>query len=625
MAGITNPKQLKIDYDHLRYVIENDHCYTSLTYRDLANNKKDEKHSLQKDAKGNSKTQTSQQNNLYANKRGSIANNKNPETNQKNQKSNNDSTENDHSSEAEEAESELSDFSDSESDNDRDSDLDFSVNDLHSRRKLKRKKRRGRKGAGRKRNDTMEGHSDLDASTSSRRKYSTTKKQNENPTSPDAINAKVGGVSRMNSRHSRELPSHQDEAVTPKGKQPKPKATAIKATTEKKSSDALMTDVSSLFSSPDIIKKDGNGRGGDTTVATVRLLNGSQGDVRRRSIQTTHVKLATEQDKQLDLIDSLVQEELNSSPIETKRSQAPPLATTVAGGNGKTNSTTSTASAATALNNDIPKIVKMLETSTASIQPATQSATNIINDASFAISNDHLLAEELLDGFVNSDDCLTEDLLQHVAKLAEDKNIQEVIDQQVLGIDTPVIPTTATTTVVNPVRRVRILNAHFVEANTIKLKPSTGELNSSGTINVMRTEPIKVIRSGGRIITLPPIEAPTTRGAKRRAENPSDVQPQRKTIILNSLIDLNASTSASPSTSRESIVTPEFTKAAAAKERRASIQVSKRPSIDTPKRTLSVENSFVAPEFDDDDYDDASDGSYNSEDDPLRYDFIRAF
>jgi hypothetical protein len=39
--------------------------------------------------------------------------------------------------------------------------------------------------------------------------------------------------------------------------------------------------------------------------------------------------------------------------------------------------------------------------------------------------------------------------------------------------------------------------------------------------DIHRKDPIKIVRSDGRVITLPPIEAPATRASKRRAQNTS--------------------------------------------------------------------------------------------------------
>lgn len=632
VAGITNPRQLKIDYEHLRYVIENDHCYTPLTYSDSIEATSMKKSSRKIDSRAVSihtahaqPTTKKTINSLIGNKSQTGKSTEKDIGSASRSQNQNDSieTSGDRSSEGEEAESEadFSDFSESESDNDRDSDLDFSVNDLHSRRSVKkRRKRKAKKMAAKKRREkeTIDaGTSEGDTTANSRRRsYASKRDLSVDNSAPAETGTPKTPRMKMGIKGPRDQSA--DDATpspAPKPKMVKQVKTITPKVAEKKSTDVLMGDMTSLFSSPDIIKKVGSGPSGSAALSTPvnvtatpvavthRLLNGSQPQFRKK-INQIQVKLASEQDKQLDLIDSLVQEELKrdsvSASIPATSSSSP----------------ASMSSSFISENPYIPSIMKMLETSV----PESATADSIKVESS-SFEADQFLPDELLEGLAN-DDCLTEDLLKDVAKLAEDKNLQELIDQQVLAIAKPPL-----VVVQQAVRRERPQKAAAPSAGSDPQvvinppKPHASVITATVTTANSKQEPIKIIRSGGRIITLPPIEAPTTRGAKRRAEIPptSDAQTSKKPIILNSLIDLNATATSKGLTFLGDVKSEP-------KERRASVQSAKRNSTETPKRTLSVENSMLANAFDDDDdYDDGSDGSYNSEDDPLRYEIIYVY
>lgn len=595
----------------------------------------------------------------------------------------------DRSSEAEEeqSESDYSDFSVSESDNDRDSDLDFSVNDLHSRRTRKKRNKRNATKQAKKltkkqqrenAENTPDAAASEDASTPTNRKKGNNKlpKKQSNakasPSTPATAPRPVGRPATIKKETNDEASSsssssaaavkqtakaasrHEDVASNEveTANKAKPVIVVAKAK-EKKTNDALFTDMSSLFSTPDIIKKVV-----DTDAPKMKSSGGSVyttilgSDQSRRGQQPQHqirynvrnVKLASEQDKQLELIDSLVQEELSKDSTSSTKS-----------------STMITAKGAVDSQSQIPNIVKMLETPpSASANPfasishaidagvastfASVESKEAKKQKKTAEEEKQLLdADDLLEGFANSDDYLTEDLLQHVAQLVKDKNLQEVIDQQVLGLDTPA----TTSTIVSPLPKVgsgatrtpKVGNVGILNAKTPVTNDRTPKANAASPvittpINVSK-EPIKIVRSDGRVITLPPIEAPTTRGAKRRAENPSVAgqQQQKQRVLLNSLMETTPVTDASANTIATldksgniiAITGGADKMSNVPKERRASVSVAKRASIDTPKRKMSVSLPVTAPiSVDDDDYDDddGSDGSYNSEDDPLRYTFI---
>ncbi|XP_063822879.1 death-inducer obliterator 1 isoform X1 [Ostrinia nubilalis] len=109
---------------------------------------------------------------------------------------------------------------------------------------------------------------------------------------------------------------------------------------------------------------------------------------------------------------------------------------------------------------------------------------------------------DLLGGLQPEEEGLTEDLLMHVAQLVESsENLQEVIDKQVLGkVDT--------TPVKVPVQ------SPFQQAPSLYAQTLTKSAKSVAT----RKDPIEIVRRDGRVITLPPIEAPATRSSKRKSQ-----------------------------------------------------------------------------------------------------------
>lgn len=337
----------------------------------------------------------------------------------------------------------------------------------------------------------------------------------------------------------------------------------------------------------------------------------------RPHTQATPPNLGSEQDKQLELIDSIVQHEL-------QHNVAVPSTT------------------ASSMNVAIPSIVKMLEHTpdglignVITLNPAQPT------DASMSFATVDLDDADLLDGLANAEDGLTEDLLQHVAKLVEDKNLQEVIDKQVLGVTTSssTITTTKQTLAtpkplldVQPISQIRPTPPRpppQTFKQKVKAQRSTPTSTPEPTKLIQPSsagkEPIKIIRADGRVITLPPIEAPTTRGAKRRALIQPPLTPE-----IPDPSSMTAQPTMSPVTTpiakdrRHSVATfkkTETPKAQAALKKIDTLSSTPRtrPGMPGNMAKLLLSSTPLANAFDDeDDDDDGSDGSYNSEDDPYR-------
>lgn len=230
--------------------------------------------------------------------------------------------------------------------------------------------------------------------------------------------------------------------------------------------------------------------------------------------------------------------------------------------------------------NTIPNIMQMMETNTPA-EMIDQSLSSLEQmDSTDAPVNIEEIGEALIAAFGNEaiDELLNQNVLinfddpQSVANLATSSSIQ-------LSHSNLIMPEATTTTLV-PVANLspKILN---------KQAPAK--------------DPIKVVRNG-RVITLPPIEAPTTRGAKRRAQGDS------------------------PNTSITSITSPSAGKV---------VRIEKSPSVKDPdsrnssrrsslnksesgksSRRHSVVQVVGVPEDELDDL--VSDASWASEDDPDR-------
>ncbi|KAF9421447.1 hypothetical protein HW555_002662 [Spodoptera exigua] len=148
---------------------------------------------------------------------------------------------------------------------------------------------------------------------------------------------------------------------------------------------------------------------------------------------------------------------------------------------------------------------------------------------------------DLLGGLQPEEEGLTEDFLMSVAQLvASSENLQEVIDKQVLGkVDT------------GPVKTQPITQSHHTpqQQQTQTCNLYTQTLSKSVTKSVPpRKDPIEIVRRDGRVITLPPIEAPATRSSKRKSqmETSSNPEPTAATVAIIPSPELPVSTTPEP-------------------------------------------------------------------------------
>lgn len=322
------------------------------------------------------------------------------------------------------------------------------------------------------------------------------------------------------------------------------------------------------------------------------------------SIQThnSNIELASEQDKQLDLIDSIVKQELEQSASMMS----------------------------TQMNEDIPNIVKMLENNPVDTMSDTSAILgNVLNQqtSQFQNVNTTIPLQNIdynLDSLTNTDDGLTEDLMKHVAVLAENKNLQEIIDKQVLGVQN-----TATLNL-NAINPIATTSSPLI-GNLVNIRGNinTNELNTTPNVKLSISQianPIKsatkdlnverkIIRPDGRVITLPPMEAPTTRAKRRAQAQPNDDRQKPTPATI---------TQSPASIKDETQISAKVSKRASAYSSR-NVSVDSKESKTSRRSSVSVSSAASAaavtqpsqPTADTDDAMD-SDESWNSEDDPDR-------
>ncbi|XP_017076822.2 LOW QUALITY PROTEIN: death-inducer obliterator 1 [Drosophila eugracilis] len=218
-------------------------------------------------------------------------------------------------------------------------------------------------------------------------------------------------------------------------------------------------------------------------------------------------ELAAENDKQLDLINSIVQDELMKTTLVDQP----------------------TVNA----DEDIPKLVKMLESTAADLGPAPVSfpTQNLVPSDLPGVENPSVVDIDIM--AAADEDEITADFLQHVVGLIEeDKQFEAEVVKQVLASTEPgtLDAIASLPMAVHPVVLPQALTIQ-AQANLAPPAVVAESAQSMTSLPIACSTPsrslatplptsAKVVRGNGRVIYLPPIEAPTTR-AKRRAQFPA--------------------------------------------------------------------------------------------------------
>lgn len=256
---------------------------------------------------------------------------------------------------------------------------------------------------------------------------------------------------------------------------------------------ALLTDMTSLFSTPDVIR-----RVSTDNKIPAKIDKDSTND-KKTSIVTPKVTENTEVNTKTD-----------DSKLDTvERAKNIPTKTYSKSKDKITNNTDKSIKTFDTIPQlDEVSLTQILQgpTNVASVKnPPSIPAANVMSNPGLAGPLSPTL--DLLGGLQPEEEGLTEDLLMHVAQLVESsENLQEVIDKQVLGkVDTS-SPKSANSS------QPSFQQAH----NSNNLYMQT--LSKTVQKTPVRKDPIEIVRRDGRVITLPPIEAPATRSSKRKSQ-----------------------------------------------------------------------------------------------------------
>ncbi|XP_037819855.1 serine-rich adhesin for platelets [Lucilia sericata] len=301
------------------------------------------------------------------------------------------------------------------------------------------------------------------------------------------------------------------------------------------------------------------------------------------SIQThqSSSELEAEHDKQLDLINSIVQDEMKKSnekadeQIRNINENIPELVKMLESTEkvlvntntqrGNVTETTQNINQLTDVSSNNSSSVNKNITGQQSVKhlPAPASVTPVVSTNNLVggidITSASLLATP--EGEADDTDDLPDDILQQVVELIkDDKTLQEAVEKQVFGTGVcsdqimnnnlivnqnppPLAPISQQpvtmqeipqTTPSKSIIQMAISNVPTTLPTPVLTTPQTPVITTRTTIitpttsttatgqiskisPLIRKEPIQIIRGNGRVITLPPIEAPTTR-AKRRAQ-----------------------------------------------------------------------------------------------------------
>lgn len=290
---------------------------------------------------------------------------------------------------------------------------------------------------------------------------------------------------------------------------------------------ALLSDMTSLFSTPDVIRRvstDGKGTPKTPTNEKESLLSGSdKKSATAKVIEPNESKLAdnskidnTENLKPIVHKTYLKQKEKSSPPEKAKPYDPIPQL-------------------------DDASLAQILQDTTGISNPVksqpTISTSGTMNSPSLAGPLSPTL--DLLGGLQPEEEGLTEDFLMSVAQLvASSENLQEVIDKQVLGkVDTGPVKTQQT------IQSPQTPQQQQTQTNNLYAQT----LSKSVTKNTPpRKDPIEIVRRDGRVITLPPIEAPATRSSKRKSQMELSSNPEPTPVAVTPTPDLPVSTTPEP-------------------------------------------------------------------------------
>ncbi|XP_035794451.1 death-inducer obliterator 1-like [Anopheles albimanus] len=350
-------------------------------------------------------------------------------------------------------------------------------------------------------------------------------------------------------------------SLTPQKKDKKPKSAALDA--------AMVSDISALFSTPDIIKKVNTGKSHSGPSPTSSSMPTVKAVISEPSVVAASAPkvVVIEQPKTLPS-NPILTESIPTISSDSASASAPTSAPIQASSTAAlttnpvfaeqrldlihaivqedlrqpTTADSAVATVAPIMQQpvEIPSIVKMLETTAnmvdAGYDPMAQQwlmapvGVKPMEEPVGGLLPDN---NAILEALNSGEDALPEDLLEHVAELAKNKELQEILDKQVLGvIGTGVLDPHSTLPLNRPATQHSVQHPQQLQQQQPQqqlvmnqvggvVPTTTPEYLPTLTVREQQTprkEAIQIRRSDGRVITLPPIEAPATRASKRRAQ-----------------------------------------------------------------------------------------------------------
>lgn len=533
---------MPIDFNFRRKIIQNDHCYTPLTQSPERNEKS-------QSAKSGKKNVQSKQ----------VKRELKPTLKARQQQLEEDSSDsgeaaldNDEEYEEDQEQSGEEDVSFSESDDD--NDMDFSVNDRFGKKGKKKRKYRKHKQKNLTFKDILETGDGGALDDEPKKKYKSPKKVQATSKPAQAAPKPVQITPKpvqMTPKPTQMTP--KPTQIAPKLAQmaPKPSTSGknVSSATSKNTQHIIVKRVAQplpTFKNHSLRKEQATTTTSQFVPLTISYMKNSNTQLPQQiSVQSSSVPTKSKQE--IEFVESIVKDLEKSFP-ETDKKIQPVI---------------------------IPNIIQMMEHNTppemidqslATLEHLDSGDGGGIDDLGHAIAA--VLGVEAIDELLNHNDLINFDPTQSVSALKMASSLQQ-----------------------------SHTNAILPEATTSAHVPA-GQLPKILNKQAPAKEPIKVVRNG-RVITLPAIEAPTTRGAKRRAQGDSP-----NTSMSSPVIEKIAKTEKTPSNkdpdSRNS-------------SRRSSLNKSESGKS---SRRQSIVQSAAAP---DDELDDLnSDGSWASEDDPDR-------
>lgn len=221
----------------------------------------------------------------------------------------------------------------------------------------------------------------------------------------------------------------------------------------------------------------------------------------------------------------------------------------------------------------VEEIVKMLEKSENEIQPTPSSSFSTVG----TVENIDISSAPLLDD--GREESIPDDILEKVVELMDDSSNSN--HKTFEGFVSPSKPSD--------------LDSFTPSFSAIKPPPVE---SSASTSPAVKKEPIVIVRGDGRVITLPPIEAPTTRAKRKAQSSQRSDAPEIGQIVSMSEVKVDEKATACIISAAPSVVV------------KKTIAIEKKKAVVAPKETSPVKRRLSrkvekpVPVVDEEEYED---------------------